>query len=110
MGVNVQDMMACGGGGRSKVWRQMLADMYGCPVNTIHADEGPALGVAILAGVGAGIYNSVEEACDNIIRKNITQQPDMANHDAYMGYYDLYKKLYQDLKGDFKALSALVNK
>ena len=110
MGVNVQDMMACGGGGRSKVWRQMLADMYGCPVNTIHADEGPALGVAILAGVGAGIYNSVEEACDNIIRKNITQQPDMANHDAYMGYYDLYKKLYQDLKGDFKALSPLVNK
>ena len=86
----------------------MLADMYGCPVNTIHADEGPALGVAILAGVGAGVYNSVEEACDNIIRKNITQQPNMENHDVYMGYYDLYKKLYQDLKGDFETLSTLV--
>ena len=108
MGVNVQDMMACGGGGRSKVWRQMLADMYGCPVNTIHADEGPALGVAILAGVGAGVYNSVEEACDTIIRKNITQQPIMENHDVYMGYYDLYKKLYQDLKGDYKALASLM--
>ena len=108
MGVNVENMMACGGGGRSKVWRQMLADMYGCPVNTIHADEGPALGVAILAGVGAGIYNSVEEACDMIIRKNITQEPIMENHDIYMGYYDLYKKLYQDLKGDYKALAALM--
>ena len=64
MGVTVDDMMACGGGGRSAVWRQMLADMYGCTVKTVAAKEGPALGVAILAGVGAGIYESVEAACE----------------------------------------------
>lgn len=107
MGVNIDDMMACGGGGRSPLWRQMLADMYGVPVSTIQADEGPALGVAILAGVGAGIYPSVEEACDKIIKKNKTQQPLEENHKAYMGYYELYKKLYRDLYEDFKTLSTL---
>ena len=56
MHVDVSEMMACGGGGKSRIWRQMLADMYGCEVKTIKAQEGPALGVAILAGVGAAIY------------------------------------------------------
>ncbi|MEM1484036.1 xylulokinase [Oscillospiraceae bacterium PP1C4] len=107
MGVSIDDMMACGGGGRSRVWRQMLADLYGCPVSTVHADEGPALGVAILAGVGAGIYSSVEQGCDAIIRKNIVQPPDFANHEVYKGYYELYKKLYLTLKDDFKTLSTL---
>jgi xylulokinase len=108
MGVSIDDMMICGGGGKSKVWRQMLADMYACPVSTIQADEGPALGVAILAGVGSGIYSTVEEACSEIIHKNTTQQPDMHKHIIYEDYYKLYKKLYADLKSDFKSLSKLV--
>ena len=107
MGIQIDDMMACGGGARSSVWRQMLADLYGCPVSTVNTSEGPALGVAILAGVGAGIYGSVEEGCDAIIRKKKTQEPDLENHAAYEGYYTLYKRLYRDLKDDFKTLSAL---
>lgn len=107
MGVTINDMMVCGGGGKSTVWRQMLADMYSCPVNTTHTDEGPALGAAILAGVGAGVYSTVEQGCDEIIRKNITQEPDLQNHDIYNGYYELYKKLYLDLKSDFRVLSNL---
>lgn len=106
MGVQIDDMMACGGG-RSKIWRQMLADLYGCPVSTLHTDGGPALGVALLAGVGAGIYGSVEEACDAVIRKGTVQQPDMQTHKAYKPYFELYKKLYLDLKDDFKRRSSL---
>ena len=56
MNINVSDMMACGGGGTSPLWRQMLADTYNCAVRTVVSKEGPALGVAILAGVGAGLY------------------------------------------------------
>ena len=107
LGVNIDDMMACGGGGRSELWRQMLADLYQCPVSTIKSDEGPASGAAILAGVGAGIYKSVEEGCRITIRKNIVQQP-QNNYNAYEGYYELYKKLYQSLKGDFKTLGKLI--
>ena len=47
MGVSINEMLACGGGGSSPLWRQMLADVYGCPVKTVVSKEGPALGVAI---------------------------------------------------------------
>ena len=53
MSISVSDMMACGGGGTSPLWRQMLADLYACPVKTAASKEGPALGVALLASVGA---------------------------------------------------------
>ena len=68
MGISINEMMTCGGGGTSMLWRQMLSDMYNCSVKTVDSKEGPALGAAILAGVGAGIYPSVEEACRKIIK------------------------------------------
>jgi len=107
MGVPISDMMVCGGGGRSALWRRMLADLYQCPVSAIKSDEGPALGAAILAGVSAGVYADVEEACGNIVTKDRALTPSPQNFDAYAGYYKLYKKLYSDLKDDFKELSEL---
>ena len=85
----------------------MLADMYGCSVSTITADEGPAFGVAILAGVGAGIYDSVEAACDNLVSKKSIQHPNPSTGKVYEDYYELYKKLYVDLQGSFQYLSKL---
>ena len=107
MGVNVSDMMACGGGGTSPVWRQMLADLYGVPVGTVESKEGPALGVAILAMVGAGMYASVPEACDAVIRTGQIQQPIAENIPAYEKYYRLYTQVYPALKEQFAALAAL---
>jgi len=107
MGISVNDMMACGGGGSSPVWRQMLADLYTCPVKTVDSKEGPALGVAILAAVGAGFYSSVPEACDAIIHTANTQEPIAENIPEYEKYYQLYKNIYPALKEQFKALSAL---
>lgn len=110
MGVPVDDMMICGGGGRSPLWRQMLADMYGCPVSTIQSDEGPALGVAILAGVAAGVYDSLEQACDQLIAKNKTQMPILENGKRYREYFDLYKDLYVTLQADFRKLARLTQR
>ena len=107
MGVSISDMMICGGGGRSALWRRMLADLYRRPVSTVKTDEGPALGAAILAGVGAGIYSDLVQACGHIIQKKETVNPIAENYAAYEGYYELYKKLYIDLKDDFRALSGL---
>ena len=107
MGVNVSDMMACGGGGTSPVWRQMLADLYNCPVKTVDSKEGPALGVAILAMVGAGIYGSVPEACDAIIRTANIQEPVPENVPAYEKFYQMYRTIYPALKDRFAALAAL---
>ncbi len=107
MGVNVSDMMACGGGGTSPVWRQMLADLYNCPVGTVEAKEGPALGVAILAMIGAGLYSSVPEACDAVIRTGKVQCPITENVPVYEKYYRLYTSVYPALKGCFKDLAGV---
>lgn len=107
IGIEATDMTACGGGGKSPLWRQMLADLYGCNVKTTVISEGPALGVAILALVGAGVYKSVQEACAEIIRTDISQPPVKENSAQYEKHYALYKKIYPSLKSNFKALSKL---
>lgn len=107
MGVAIEDMTVCGGGGRSPLWRQMLADMYGCPVATLQADEGPALGVAILAGVGTGIYPSVEEACGRVIGRNAAQMPEDAASAEYAKYYEVFKSLYPMMKDGFARLGSI---
>lgn len=107
MGVSIGDMAACGGGGSSALWRQMLAGLYGCPVKTVNTKEGPALGAAILAGAGTGLYSSVPDACKKLIVQKNTCHPNPSNAQIYEKYYQLYQKLYQDLKLDFQKLETL---
>ena len=107
MGIAVDTMMACGGGGKSPVWRQMLADMYGCRVETAEQTEGPAFGAAILAGVGTGIYQSVEYACDRLISGNQTSRPVEEHRVKYQQLHEIYKEIYINLKQTFKKLAAL---
>lgn len=107
MGVFSSEMLATGGGGSSPLWRQMLADVYGCPVNTIANKEGPALGVAILAGVGTGVYASVPKACAAILKTREPQDPIEENSKLYAPYYKLYCDIYPQLKEQFKELAAL---
>ena len=105
MGVSFSEMLATGGGGRSSFWRQMLSDNFGYPVKTIQNQEGAALGVAILAAVGAGLYKSVPEACSRILKFDEPQVP--KNRDMYTPYFELYKRLYENIKGEFKSLASL---
>lgn len=107
MGMTIEEMMVCGGGGKSPVWKQMLSDLYGCHVNTVTAKEGPALGVAILAGVGAGIYESVEEGCKRALEVKVGCAPKEEDRELYLKYYQIYKELYPDLKQEFQRLQEL---
>lgn len=107
MNINVSDMMACGGGGSSPLWRSMLADLYNCPVKTVASKEGPALGVALLALTGAGVYSSVPEACSAVVSVDKTQQPDEANVPIYESYYQLYREIYPAIKAQCAKLAKL---
>ncbi|MGL4789830.1 MAG: FGGY-family carbohydrate kinase, partial [Anaerotignaceae bacterium] len=108
MGITSTDMMICGGGARSEFWRQMLADLLGCTVKTANVSlEGPALGVAILAGVGSGVYKDLETACDTIIKADTAIIPDSINSKKYNKFYNLYNNLYPTLKGSFAELQQL---
>lgn len=108
MGVDVSEVRASGGGGKSKLWRQMQADAFGTEITTINSSEGPALGVAILAGVGAGVYGSVAQACDEVIKVKTRQSPDMQLNARYKKFYGVYGKLYKSLKQDFGDLAGIL--
>lgn len=107
MGTDVTDITACGGGGGSAFWRQMLADVFACTVGTVQSQEGPALGAAILAGVGAGVYKSVPEACEKLI--SASKQVDATDEasERYAQFHKLFRSLYGSLKDEFKVLAGL---
>lgn len=110
MGVAIAEVRASGGGARSPLWRQMQSDVTGHAHSIINVDEGPAYGVALLAGVGAGLYASVETACDAAIRTVDTPAVDRASHDLYAGYHALYRRLYAQLRGSFDEAAELVER
>jgi xylulokinase len=107
MGTEFSRMYACGGGGTSRFWRQMLSDVFGLPVMTTKCSEGPALGAAILAAVGAGLYTDVPEACAQMVSDDTLQEPDAGKTALYEKHHHLYQQLYPALKKQFAALSGL---
>jgi len=109
MGVEAAQIRASGGGARSKLWRQIQADVTGQAHCTINVDEGPAFGVALLAGVGTGIYANVPEACSATITVVDELAPSPAQTQLYEGYYRLYQELYQQLEPCFETDQQLVD-
>lgn len=107
MNIKVSDMMTCGGGGSSPLWRSMLADLYGCSVKTSFSKEGPALGAALLASVGSNIYDNVPEACEAVVKTDKIQMPVSKNVLEYEKYYQLYREIYPALKDKFAKLSSI---
>lgn len=97
MGLPVEEIRASGGGGKSALWRQIQADVFNREVVTLNAAEGPAYGAALLAGVGAGVWSSVEEACAACIRVTTATRPATATTEVYQHYYPLYGDLYKRL-------------
>ena len=105
LGVAPSFAMAAGGGANSPMWRQMMADVFGVRIITGSSTEGGALGAAILAGVGTGVYSSVPAACDMIIHEKTSVSPNAAQVAVYDKYYPLFGKLYGDLKASFAMLA-----
>ena len=87
-----------GGGTRSPLWRQMLADVLGVPLVTVQTTEGAAFGAALLAGVGAGLWPDVEAACEAAVLPAETLVPDEAAHAAYEPVYARFRQLYPLLR------------
>ncbi|GIX06430.1 MAG: xylulokinase [Candidatus Poribacteria bacterium] len=110
LGVQVHAITATGGGARSSLWRQIQADVYNVPVRTISQEEGPAFGAAILAGVGAGVFESCEAAADALVHYSSETRPDPERVAIYDAYYQVYRALYPALKPQFDAVSELVER
>lgn len=101
LGIKPQTIVASGGGAKSSFWRQMLADIFQAQIETNNATEGAAYGAAILAGVGVGIYPSVEAACEQTLVSQNNVSPDEAVVESYSKAYEQYSELYPVLKDSF---------
>jgi xylulokinase len=108
LGVPTSDVRATGGGGKSALWRQMQADIYNAPVSTLAAEEGPAYGAALLAGVGTGHFADVNDAVNRCVRVVATTQPNADAVAKYDQVYAIYRRMYGHLRDDMHALAGLV--
>jgi len=97
LGVLVNEVRALGGGARSRIWKQMEADIIGRPVLTTTNEEAATLGAAILAGKAVGLYSSVEEAAEEMIQIKERFEPASANRAVYDETFGAYIKLYDAL-------------
>jgi xylulokinase len=107
MGIPITQVRAGGGGARSDFWRQLQADIYKAPIVLTNSTEGSAYGVAILAGVGTGVWKSVEEACKAAIKPTAKVTPNKKMMGLYERYYGTYRKLYGDLRERFGEMGGL---
>ncbi len=99
--VNIEQIRVIGGGAKSKLWCQILADIFEKEISLINIEEGPAFGAALIAGVGVGVFESFEEAEKRFIKITKSYIPDKNNYGVYRHNYATYQNLYQSLKDDF---------
>jgi xylulokinase len=101
MNVPVESIRLGGGGARSKLWRQIQADIYGHAVDIVQAEEGAAYGAALLAGVGGGLWKSVDDACADVVRVIDRIEPNPAAVKVLDPLYGSYRELYPALRKVF---------
>ncbi len=105
---HIDQVRISGGGAKSAHWRQIMADVLGAELVTVNTTEGAAFGAALLAGVGAGIYESVPAACEATIKITGRTVNDPARTSSYEPYYQQYRALYPALAAEFAAISELI--
>jgi len=107
LGVPIRQVRATGGGARSLLWRQILADVFGTQLVTVDVTDSTAFGAALLAGVGTEVYANVPEACRATVKVVDEVQPDAQRQATYDAYYRVYHSLYAPLRQAFKEVSSI---
>jgi xylulokinase len=98
----IDQVRASGGGVKGALWRQILASVLEAELVTAEGtSEGAAFGAALLAGVGAGAWSDVRDACQTVVRISRSTKPDAAQVVAYRKAYPVYRELYPALKSSF---------
>jgi len=108
MNVKIHEIRATGGGAKSELWRKIQVNVCAEPIVSTNADlGGAAYGAAILGGVAAGVYKSVKEACDHLVKTYDKIVPDEEEKELYDKLFRFYQSLYPVIKDSYKRLSIL---
>lgn len=106
-GLEIENLRVSGGGARSKIWLQLVADITGLKVSTLNTEESGCLGAAILAGVGVGIYESIPKAIEIIVKEKDSFVPDRIRNKLYQERFEIYYKIYSALKELYERMAIL---
>jgi xylulokinase len=101
---DIAQVRVTGGGARSPLWRQILADVFNAEIVTVNSEEGAAYGAALLAATGSGAFPSVEIACDATIQITGSVRPGK-DQAVYEKLYPTYRALYPSLSPQFNKLA-----
>jgi xylulokinase len=104
---DIQQIRVSGGGAKSLLWRQILADVLGAELVTVNTTEGAAYGAAILAGVGSGAWPDVDSACSSLVKTIDRVTPDSKRDRLYEPMYQQYRELYPALQRSFHELASI---
>lgn len=109
LGLTIEQVRVSGGGARSPLWRQILADAFNSEIVTVNVTEGAAYGAALLAGVGTGVWAGVAEAADRAVALTgrLSPGPDAA---VYADFHPRYRALYPALQAEFAAVAETVSR
>ncbi len=108
LGLKANEIIASGGGARSRTWLQIQADVFNTPMKVSDTSEQAGLGAAIAAGVGSGIYKTVEEGCEKTVHyRDLIIEPDADRHRIYGEYYQIFKETYQSSKKELEKITLL---
>lgn len=107
-GVRIDELRSAGGGSKSDVWLQIKANVLNKPIHRVNA-EAETLGDAIIAGVGVGVFDDLFSTCEELakVKKVINPNPDQ--HKLYTKLYEIYREMYEPLKGSFDKLAETYN-
>ena len=101
LNIPIKSSKLCGGGGKSPLWRQIMANVLGLPIEIPVAEEGPGYGGAMLAMVGCGEYRSVADCADALVKVKAVVQPDPEITARYEAQYQKFRRIYPALKDVF---------
>lgn len=104
LGIAIPRSMICGGGSKSPLWRQMIADILGIPLDIPVTEQGPGYGGAMLAMVACGVFESVQQAAEMLIHVKDTVQPDPERMALYEKRYQQFRQIYPACRELFKVL------
>ena len=104
LGIAIPRSMICGGGSKSPLWRQMIADILGIPLDIPVTEQGPGYGGAMLAMVACGVFERVQQAADKLVRVKDTVQPDPERVALYEKRYQQFRQIYPACRELFKVL------
>lgn len=111
IGLKPQFLVASGGGARSEPWLHILADVFDYPIRVASVAEQAGLGAVVAAGVGTGVYHSIEEGCGAVVKyREDVVMPEETNHKRYLEYYQLYKSTYAACSGVLERVTLLGKK